>query len=470
MAGTFSPGESKIRPGIYFRTENSDAGTTAQRGGVVAAVFKGDWGPLGQVVTLSAASEIDQVFGPALAGSTLEALKLAFQGGAIQVKAVRLGAGGTKATATLNVGESGGTITLTAAYEGARPLAVTVKDYVGDPDTLRECSITSESAILGKVIFAKGGDEAAALLAALAENPSLPVTASASEGASGTITTAAQTAFTGGTSPTVNVSAYSSAFTLLEAAQWDVLCVDSVEADIHALVQAFVSRSAQSGRLGIAVIGENVSSDFYTRKAHCKAFNDPAIVYCINGAADSAGTVYDGWKIAALVAGLIAATPSSSSLTHKTIPGMDAVYGALANEDIEECLRCGALVVSASSKGVPWIEQGINTLNALSSDQDEGWKKIRRVRTRYELITRCNQATESIIGTVNNDANGRATVIAAANGIIKEMVAEGKLVSGSIVEDSGYSPTPDSAWFIIQVVDLDSIEKIYLRYQFRFGG
>ena len=31
MAGTFSPGESKIRPGIYFRTENSDAGTTAQR-------------------------------------------------------------------------------------------------------------------------------------------------------------------------------------------------------------------------------------------------------------------------------------------------------------------------------------------------------------------------------------------------------------------------------------------------------
>ena len=115
MAGTFSPGESKIRPGIYFRTENSDAGTTAQRGGVVAAVFKGDWGPLGQVVTLSAASEIDQVFGPAQAGSTLEALKLAFQGGAIQVNAVRLGAGGTKATATLNVGESGGTITLTAA-------------------------------------------------------------------------------------------------------------------------------------------------------------------------------------------------------------------------------------------------------------------------------------------------------------------------------------------------------------------
>ena len=80
-------------------------------------------------------------------------------------------------------------------------MAVTVKDYVGDPDTLRECSITSESAMLGKVIVNKGGDEAAALLAALAENPSFPVTASASEGASGTITTTAQTAFTGGASP-----------------------------------------------------------------------------------------------------------------------------------------------------------------------------------------------------------------------------------------------------------------------------
>ena len=101
--------------------------------------------------------------------------------------------------------------------------------------------------------------------------------------------------------------------------------------------------------------------------------------------------------------------------------------------------------------------------------EDPGWKKIRRVKTRFELITRILRNSEGIIGSVNNDSNGRQTFIAIANGVINQMIAEGKLLSGEVVEDTANPARGDSAWFIISVVDLDSIEKVYLTYQFSFS-
>ena len=77
---------------------------------------------------------------------------------------------------------------------------------------------------------------------------------------------------------------------------------------------------------------------------------------------------------------------------------------------------------------------------------------------------------DRLVGFVNNDVNGRATVIAAAQKIINEMIAENKLVFGSYVEeDAGHPPEADSAWFLLHILDLDSLEKIYLTYVFRYG-
>ena len=104
----------------------------------------------------------------------------------------------------------------------------------------------------------------------------------------------------------------------------------------------------------------------------------------------------------------------------------------------------------------------------LTADQDAGWKKIRRTKTRFELIQRILESTEPIIGSVGNDSNGRQTFIAIANGIIGEMVAEGKLLSGEVTEDEKHPARGDSAWFVISVVDLDSIERVYITYRFMF--
>ena len=76
---------------------------------------------------------------------------------------------------------------------------------------------------------------------------------------------------------------------------------------------------------------------------------------------------------------------------------------------------------------------------------------------------------DPLIGKINNSPDGRATLIAAAQGIINRMIAEGALLQGTIFEDPNNPPQGDGAWFVVQVDDLDSAEKVYITFQFRFA-
>ena len=128
------------------------------------------------------------------------------------------------------------------------------------------------------------------------------------------------------------------------------------------------------------------------------------------------------------------------------------------------------LTFSVSSSGGVWIEQGINSLITLSANNDAGWKKIKRVKVRFELMQRVSDTLEPLIGNINNDPDGRANVIQVANGVCERMVAENKLLAGAnFVLDPENPPTGDSAWFCLFGDDIDSLEKIYNTFMFRFA-
>lgn len=474
MSGRYSNGETKVRPGIYFREENGGgAELSGAANGVVAVAFKANWGPLGEVVTLESPAEIPGYFGDDSGeDSNVSILEKIFLGGASTIKAVRVGSGGTKATTKLKdttTSMAVEVVSLTAKYAGTRALSVTIKDSLSDT-TKRECIIYSGTKELSKVTFAKGNSgEVDALVAAINANTECVVTAAKLAVGNGVLATATQATFaTAGASPTIANADYSAAFDVLEASVWNVLCVDSDATAIHALVKAFINRATDGGLMGIAVVGEPTSVEYATRKSDAAAFNSPNVVYVLNGfyIDDEA---QEGWKAAAVIAGLLAYLPASDSATHKVVPNASKIIGPLTNAKVEECLKSGALVFTVSSSGAVWIEQGINTLTVLASNQDAGWKKIRRTKTRYELITRINSSTEGIVGSVNNDSNGRATFIAIANGVINSMIAEGKLLAGAVYEDPANPAKGDSAWFVIDVYDLDSIEKVYITYKFHFS-
>lgn len=474
MSGRYTNGETKIRPGIYFREENGGGvELSGMANGIVAVAFKANWGPLGEIVTLESPAEIPAYFGDDTeTGSNVAILKKIFLGGASTIKAVRVGSGGTKAATKLKDTTASApvdAVTLTAKYAGTRALSVTIKDSLSDT-TKRECIIYTGTKELSKVTFAKGSaGEVDALVEAINANEACVVTAAKTAAGNGVLATATQTAFsTAGASPTITNADYSAAFDVLEASVWNVLCVDSDDTAVHALVKAFINRANDGGLMGIAVVGEPTSVTYATRLTDAAAFNSPNVVYVFNGFYIGE-EAHEGWKAAAVIAGLLAYLPASDSATHKVVPSATKIIGALTNAKIEECLKSGALIFTVSSSGAVWIEQGVNTLTVLASNQDAGWKKIRRTKTRYELITRINSSTEGIIGSVNNDSNGRATFVAIANGVINSMVAEGKLLAGVVYEDPANPAKGDSAWFIIDVYDLDSIEKVYITYKFHFS-
>ncbi len=468
MAGVFTIGETKARPGVYTRYENAGGPQLAGAvNGIGAAVIKANWGPLNQLIELDGANAVAPVFGTAL---TVDTITEMFTGGCSKVKAVRAGTGGTAATIKLKDSAAVDAVTITAKYVGDRAFSVTVRDSLLNTEK-RECIIYAGTTEFEKVEFAKGAvglGEPAAIVAAFANSKNFTATKAAD--GSKLLAEIAQSAMTAGTNPNVTTAEYSAAFNILEAGKWNVLCVDTEETTVHALIQPFIQRIYLAGATSMACVAETKAVELETRMTHAAAFNDEKMHYVLNPAYDASGKLYDGYKLAARIGGMIAAVASNTSLTHEVVRGFTSLAEPLTNSQIEKALAKGCIVLTVNASDQIWIESAINTLITPSGNQDAGWKKIRRTKTRFELMDRIVATTDPLIGKVNNDSDGRATFIAAAQGVVNAMIGEKKLLpGGTVYEDPQNPPAGDSAWFIIAVDDIDSIEKAYLAFKFRFA-
>ena len=473
MAGSvFQVGEQKIRPGVYVRVTNiGEPPEAIVPQGIVAALFRASWGPLGEVTYLESADAVTSIFGSE--GRTDAAIE-AFRGGCRRVVAYRLGSGGQKAAVTLQDSEEVNVVTITAKHEGARGnnFSVSVRDSLAD-NTKRELLLYEGATLRQTITFAKGSGEPQALVDAVVASNSPYITAVKSTDGSGVLATVTQQPLTGGENPNVNGESYSAGLSAIEAIDWNVLAVDTEDTATHAVVQTYIDRVRNEGKRVLGVVGELIGGPtgvpLATRLAHARAFNDPAIIYVANGFKGADGVAREGYKAAARVAGMTAAAQITESLTHYVVRGATELVGALTNAEIEQAIQSGALIFTMSAQKQIHIEYGINTFITVTADMDAGWKKIRRVRTRDNLMDRIAATWDPLIGKINNSPDGRATLIASAQGIINRMIGEGALLQGTIFEDPNNPPQGDSAWFVVQVDDLDSAEKVYINFQFRFS-
>lgn len=465
MAGTYTTGETKVRPGGYFNIQKE--GTSEKSSvinGVTAVLFRADFGPLNKAVELSADEGYKDTFGTAL---TTDAIQEAISGGAKTIIAVRVGSGGTAAKVELNDTDSEKAITITAKYPGAKALTATIREKLSDA-TMKECIIYSGTTEFEKFSFDAGDGEVAALAAAIASSKNFAATVESGKDTKRLLNTS-QTLFTAGTNPTATTSDYSNALECVEPFEINTLCVDTEETAVHLLVQSFMNRVIDAGSLCMAVVAENHTVELDTRMAHAAAFNDNKMHYVLNAHVNEQGTEIDGYRTAARIAGMIGAVSAGSSLTHTVINGFTELMERLTNSQIIAAEKKGCIVLTQNKAGQVWIDSAINTLVTPADNQDDGWKKIRRTKTRFELIRRCNETADALIGKVDNDDNGRATVIGQLQGIVDDMIAEGKLVAGTVSESELYTADGDSAWFDISIIDKDSMEHIYVSFKFRFS-
>lgn len=464
MAGVFfTAGERKKRAGVYQRYENVTPVFEGASDGVVAVVISSTWGALNEVVNIENSIQAAELFGTS---GNAYIIDEAFAGGASLVRAVRVGTGGTNATAELKDENTTSAIKISAKYAGTRQFSFAIRAVVDD-STKQEFVLYEGSKVLEKFKFNK----AQGVVELMDKSKASKYLNFERLGTESTVLAACgETPMTAGTNPTVETAAYSEALIKLEPYTYNALCVDSNDVAVHALVAAYMARVYQDGKTGVAFVGEPVSVDYDERMRHAAAFNDYKVGYVGGGWYDG-DVLIDGYRAAARIAGMHAYLPSNQSLTHKAIANADRPAEMLTNSQYESSIDNGMITFSQAPSGAVWIESGINTLVKPAGEDDEGWKKLKRTKVRFEVMDRVNNVIAPLIGTINNDPDGRAAVIQNAQGVLNAMVAEKKLMPGaSVAEDTANAPVGDSAWFIIHADDIDSLEKIYFTYRFRFAA
>jgi len=479
LAVFYREGEIKIRPGVYQRHVNIgvDAISSALDG-ICALPVRATWGPLNQVVKISEPKQLPKIFGAASyhpVNHTVPLVEEMFRGGANTVYVYRLGSGGAPSSLTLKdaADPSADAVTITAKYPGNRPFSASLRPKAGD-STVKELVIYDSDVLFDSCSFSAGGDEAQSLIDALNTSSSSFAAVKVKDYAgTGVLATVSDAAFTPGSDPAVTHASYSDAWAALEPYPYNTIALDiddDASMSLSLLLQAYLDNAYQTGKLAIFVAGEPVSVPFDTRCAHAKAFNDPKVVF-LGGGWNTLSGPLDGARAICYTAGVIAATPTNQGITHAAVSGATDVLESLTYRQYEQAIQHGMLMVSRSADGNVWFDSGVNSRTADADDTlDNGWKKIRRVKVRFEIIDRLDRQLAPKVGRVSCDSDGVADVVQSAQRVLDAMSNEGKLFPGaSFAEDPANPFGGDSAWFIIQADDIDSLEKIYLQYQFRYA-
>ena len=467
MAIHFNEGETKIRPGVYRRHSNTGFDTlSGAQDGICAIAIKASWGPLGKVVKNTLQNELIKNYGNGTYGEnyTVPAAAEMFKGGASTVYTYRLGTGGKQATLTVEG------LTFTAKYVGTMPISVAVQEKLGD-STIKQLIVYAGTKQVELYEFAADGENEGANLIKQAEGSQyITVT-----GEAATVSALAATSgvLAGGEDPTVTVSDYSTAWAALEQYYYNCIALDvddDAEMTLSTMLKEYIDNAFKMGKLGFAVVGQKSTVTFEVRCKNCLAFNDEKCVYLGKGWMCGSENK-DGVLAICYTAGVIASTPSNKGITRTIINGATDLCESITYAQHEEAIKCGMLMVDRSASGAIWYASAITTLTSPENEtQDAGWKKIRRVKVRFEMFDRIDRELDPKVGKVSADSDGIADIIQAAQRVLDNMVAEGKLRSGAIIKEDPTNPFDgDSAWFTIQADDIDSLERIYLHYQFRYS-
>lgn len=515
MAIFFKDGETKTRPGVYQRYENIGHNPlAAARDGICAIPVRASWGPLGKVMKNNRTADLTKTYGNGTYGPgyTVPAAIEMFKGGASVVYTYRMGSGGVQATLEIADG-----LTVQAKYVGTMPLSVAVQVSLGDPSKKQFLVYSGTSLVETFSFVADGENEIDNLIKAAAD--SKYVTLIKADATEDEVETVAETeeptdgeivgggdsmvedeentegtdepteteptgsvvpvlavasgALTGGEDPVVTTEDYSKAFAAFEGYYYNAIALDVDDDEnmsLSLMLQEYKSAAYEMGKLGIAVVGEKTTVAFEKRLAHAYAFNDYKVVY-LGGGWMAETENMDGVLAICRTAGVVASKPANEGITHTVISGATDLCESLTYYQYEEAINSGMLMVSMSPDGEIWFDSAVNTFHSpIDSTNDEGWKKIRRVKVRFELFDRMDRALAPKVGRVTADSDGVADVIQTGQRILAAMFNERKIKDGATFSEDPDNPfVGDSAWFIIGVDDNDSLEKIYLRYQFRYN-
>jgi hypothetical protein len=219
----------------------------------------------------------------------------------------------------------------------------------------------------------------------------------------------------------------------------------------QAILKAWVIANRAVGKHFMLVIGGDATTDANPATGNTRSTlnADDYIVNEINGG------VVDGVSLSSseyvpFIAGLIAGTRINASITYAPTTASDAVP-RLSNAQTTTALAAGSLVLTNDGKRVK-IEQGVTTSG----------EKIRAIRARQAVTDDiATTADESYIGKIQNNADGRAALIAAVTKYLETLEDNGVLEGPVVILDPDNPPVGDKVFLAVSYVEVDSMERIF---------
>ena len=447
MAGGTWTSQNKVRPGVYIRFTSADTlGLTVGERGVVTICEPLNWGPQGQVLTITPTMDTTNYTGYPITDSHNLFLQQIFAGsnrtaGPTSVLLYNPAASGAaEATATVSP------LTATALYPGTRGNDITI---IVDALTEPESAFMVYTVVDGDIVDQQQVTTCEQLVA------NDWVTFSGT----GAPAETAGTPLTGGTNGTPDSGDYADYLTAIEPYKFDIMIYDGTDAPTMQAMQTFIQRMADDNGMYSQLVMANATNP-----------DSRFVINVMSGYTLSDGTAITMQQACWWVGGAEAGAKYNQSLTYASIPGAVSVTPMMTGTQYETALQSGQFVLFADD-GVVKVEQDINSLTTYTTDISQIYHKNRTMRLCNTIANDVYaQFSNNFIGVVNNNAAGRAQFQSAIVGYLLDIQAN-QGIQNFTAEDVEVLPGTDSDAILVNIAlqVVDSVEKIYMTIEVSKG-
>lgn len=447
MAGGVFQSQNKVRPGAYIKFQGVPAedNIIGSRGIVTFAAPIG-WGPEDELIKITVNdlynSNLEKLIGVNAYSADAKLVKAALEN-AHTLLLYRGDKGGKKASAEITIGEV--KLNVTAKYAGTVGNRInvairqayngefSVNTYLGS--TQKDAQIVSNLSDLVANDFVEFSGEGAITVEAV------------------------NTLLTGGTNGTFEKTNYDAYLALLKTEQFDTLAAYNFSTGASFFSGTDIKSFIEEMRETRGIKCQAVMNNFV-------AANHEAIISTNGqGVKYADGTQLSGDEFVVWVAGATAGADITESNTYKVVTNAVEIVNNVLEDDIENLISQGYLVISKRRDGAIVIEKDVNTLVTLRDDVTEAFKENKVIRILDAVANHIALDFEqNYIGKINNDETGRALFKASIISYLTNLQTSGAIINfnsaNDVVVEAGEQP--DAYYSEIYIQPTYSVDKLYM--------
>lgn len=211
--------------------------------------------------------------------------------------------------------------------------------------------------------------------------------------------------------PIADEAGYAGGFEALEKVEnLAVLVCGSTQAEVHTALRTSVERSSQARRERIAVAGGGAGETVAQLTARARELNSERMVLAAPGSTDGAGEALDGVRLAAAIAGAIAAESDPAlPLSGAALYGLYGVSEDYNDNEIDLLIQGGVTPVE-SVGGAISVVRGVTTRTKTGQEEDLTWRELSTILIVDDVIPAVRGALRSRFQRSKNTEQSRGAI------------------------------------------------------------